>query len=116
MPGILCRIQPGAIRQFLHHARHVDTGQSARLDLPVAIDRAEQRPGCYGCVLDPTLNRADWARLRVRSVGYADLAARTLLVRLGPSQRHRQAILAEPAILNAQSDQFRTPECGSKSQ
>ena len=41
MPGVLARLQPGPVRQLLHHARNVDTGQAARLNLSMAIDRAE---------------------------------------------------------------------------
>ena len=73
------------------------------------IDR-NSGPALIAATFDPRLNRANRARLGIRSVRDADLAARALLIGLGPPQRDRQAILAERAILDVQCDQFRPAE------
>jgi hypothetical protein len=74
--------------------------QLARLYFTVAVDGAEQRPAVYSGLFLPRLRGANRASVGVSAVGNPNLAARPLLVRLGSPQRHRQAILAEGAILN----------------
>jgi hypothetical protein len=88
MPCVLGRVQPGPLCQFLYDARHVDTGQPVRLYLPVAIDRAEQRPAVYSGLFDPIPQRANRACLGIRTIkGFR------------PAQRHGKTILAECAIV-----------------
>src|ERR1017187_2178394 len=111
VPSILGSVQTGALYQFLHHASHVDTGQPACLYLPMSIDGAEHRPDWDGCLFDPCLHCADRTRLGIRSVRNPNLAADAFLVHFRSPQRHRQAILAESAILNIQPNQFRSAEC-----
>ena len=79
-------------------------------DLPVPIDRPEQRSRRNARLFRPRLNRANRARLGIRPVGDADLPALGLLIDLGASQRDGQAILAEGAILHIQRNQLRAAE------
>ena len=38
VPSVLRRIEARTDRELFHHSRHVDPGQPARLNLPVAAD------------------------------------------------------------------------------
>ncbi len=50
-------------------------------------------PAGNTCLLHPGLKDTHGTRLGIRPIGYANLAAHSLLICLGPSQRDRQAIL-----------------------
>jgi hypothetical protein len=52
MPG---GIQPGPVYQLLYDARYIDAGQPASLNLAMAIDGAEQRPGGDARLFHPCL-------------------------------------------------------------
>jgi hypothetical protein len=41
VPGVGRGVQSGPKCEFLDHARHIDNGQSARLYLPVSVNRPE---------------------------------------------------------------------------
>ena len=53
---------------------------------------------------NPGLKDSNRAGLGIRSIRNTDLAARSVLVRLGPAQRHGKAILAEGAIPDVQAN------------
>jgi hypothetical protein len=106
MPGVLRSVQTRALRQFLHHARHVDRRQPAVPHLPVSVDRPEYRPGTNAREFQPPLHCANRTRFRIRSVWDADLAAHAVLICLGPTERDRQTVLAERAILKIEGDQL----------
>lgn len=110
MPGVLRGIEARPDCQFLDYPRHVNRRRPVRLNLPVPIDRPEQRPAADRRGFDPRLNSADRAGFRVRSVRDADLPTRALLIALGPAQHDRQSVLAEGAILDIKRDQFRPAE------
>ena len=76
----------------------------------MAIQCAEQRSVDYRRGFDPRLDHADRARLAVRPVRNADLAARGVLVGLGPAEGDRQPVLAERAIRDVESDELRFSE------
>ena len=116
MPSVLGRVQAGALRQFLHNARHIDTGQPARLQLAVTIDGAEQRSAGNCGLFYPRLHGSDRASLGIRAVGNPDFSARAVLIGFRAAQRHHQAILAEIAILKIEFHQFRAAEGPSESQ
>ena len=46
VPSILGSVQTGAVHQFLHHARHVDTGQPTRFESCFAYFTAIVTPAC----------------------------------------------------------------------
>ena len=73
----------------------------------MAIDRPDQRTVADTGLLDPRLNIAYRARSGVRAIRYADLASDALLIRLGPAQRYRQAVLRESAVVMIEADEFR---------
>src|SRR5579862_7702130 len=110
MPRVLGRVQTRPVCQFLYHARHVNAGQTASLYPPMAIDRAEQRPGADACLFRPILDIADRAGIRIRAIRNTDLAARADLIRFGPAKRDRQAVLAECAVAHVKPYQFRPAE------
>jgi len=62
------------------------------------------------------LKNANRAGLWVRTVGNANLAARSQLIGFRPAQADREAILAELAVLDIQRDEFRTAagSCGQR--
>jgi hypothetical protein len=41
MTGVLASVQAHPLRKFLYYTRNIDTRESARLHLTVAIERAE---------------------------------------------------------------------------
>lgn len=102
MASIFRCIHPCALRQFLHDSRHIQTGQPTRLNVPVPVNRPEQRARRDGRQFQPALESPDWARLGIRPVGNTHPPADALPIRLGPPQRHIKTILAECAILNVQ--------------
>ena len=110
MTRVLRGVEARAIRELLDHPRHVDRRQTARLHLPVATDRPEQRPGANRGGFDPRLYRPHRARLGIRPVRNADLAVRGLLIGLRPPQRDGQAVLLKRAILDIERDQLRPAE------
>jgi len=58
---ILGGIQTRAECQLLDHARHIDRAEPAGLEVPMAIQGAEQRTGTDGSLLQPRRQRAQRA-------------------------------------------------------
>src|SRR5579871_6575895 len=111
MARILRRIKASARRKLLNDASDVSPSQSALLNLPMPMDRTEQRPIKNACLLDPFLKRANRARVWGRSIRYADLASDAVLIGLGSAQCDCEPVLAKHAILDVQAHQLRTAEC-----
>ena len=80
VPRVAGGIQHGAFCEFLHDTRNVDPTQAASLNLPMAVHSAEQWAAAEGCLLNPRLEVAHRARLRVAAVGDANLAPSALLI------------------------------------
>ena len=90
---ILRCIKARAIREFLHHARHVDRRQSARPNCPCRLIARNTAPSNAAVQAMP--ERTHRARLGIRPVRNADLAARALLVRFD-----RRSVTVRPSLPN----------------
>src|ERR1700733_8797424 len=82
MAPILRWIKAGTFGEFLHYSGNIDSGQSARLDLTMTVNRTKQRARRDSRHIQPRLNRANRAGVGIRSIGDTNFAARSVLVRL----------------------------------
>jgi hypothetical protein len=108
---ILGRIESRALGKLFHDSGHVNWCKAGLLNLAVAIDGAKGRAVRHARVFEPGLNRPNWARIGIRPIRDADLAAHAFLIGLTPAQSDGKAVAAESQVHEIERYKFRAPKC-----
>src|ERR1039458_815350 len=86
-------LHPRSPRRSLQNPADRGAIQATRIDVAMAVDRAEQGAGLDVGFLQPATNRADRTCPGIPPEGNTDLSAMCLLIGLGPAKVDDQAVL-----------------------
>src|SRR5579859_2626560 len=116
MTGILCRVQPCPLRQFLHYTSNINAGEPSGLNPPMAVNGTKQRTLGDSRLFHPCLHGADRASFRIRAIRNTDLPSFAGLISFAPAKIDGEPVLPRGTIVCRQAHKFRPSKCSSEAQ